>query len=670
MPMKTKNIVNAGARRTALLALLFPLAMSAVGQDEATDDIIEEAENGYAKVYIEVKAVPADKTGKVLKLSKTTSQIVWLTDWVLPSSSTLAAQKNATVEISEGSGKFYLWTIAGQTDSSYKLASFYLDNGDGEFDMSEDEQLTVGAYNEAGNLVVMDNTAAVGSAPNYLIAFSSTLVDVYETQEVAVSSTLPDKPQILIYAYYSNGDFASVTDATSQFGTATVSDPFNKPGDEITLTATPYEGYEFAYWKDQLTEGGSIVSRDNPMTVTVVGGKTYYAVFHQTDAPTLEFPEEGGFMMVESNKVWEADEFSDFVNYLLNADDVVEQNGRLVLNLDEADGLTIPNTKKVKTIGTTTSSWWEWRCPNFVYGKGKVKMAFQRASGAADGRSGSRVILATEPGKNVTLSTGGTNKFTGTVYLWNEQRQAFLRLGDTYEGRTVVVPANSSYLIVRDENQTDYQAVGTSADAYDDGVAYLLSKETMEVGPEGMATYVTKNAVDMSTAKQLTAYRATMADGELTFSKATRVAAGTPLLLRSLSGAAASEDVGIIAGARSYANLLKTGNQEADGVPYALAYGECGYAFYSAEGLTLTEDDVYLDLPTDLLPAYSIIFDGVTTQVPAVAATNGDTSQLPVYDLQGRKVGTTASRLSAHTSRPLNKGLYIVGGQKLIVTRR
>lgn len=59
-----------------------------------------------------------------------------------------------------------------------------------------------------------------------------------------ISDATPDKPATVVFK--ENGDI----DATGYFGQAVISDEFAKEGDTITITAEPFEGYEFVKWSD------------------------------------------------------------------------------------------------------------------------------------------------------------------------------------------------------------------------------------------------------------------------------------------------------------------------------------------------------------------------------------------------------------------------------------
>ena len=456
----------ANIRKAVLLTLTLTMAAPAMAQD---DDVEPEGENGYAKVYIEVKAVPSDKTGKVLKLSKTTSQLVWQSDWVLPSGTTATAQKAATVKITDGGGVFYLWTRDGQTDKDYKLVTFYLDNGDGEFDAETDLQLPVGGYNSESEVFVMPYAGSNASAPTHEIHFSSSLLNVYDTEAEAQNSTLPDKPQILVYAFYNNGTFAAVSSEVSSYGTVELDNLANNPSDKITLTATAEEGYEFAYWKDA-EEGGSIVSKENPLTTTAETGKTLYAYFYEVGAPVLEFPAEGGYRMMLSDKNWMSDEFQDFVNYSFNQSNIKTADERTVFDYTDEES-------KFHQLTRGNDILWYRNTANFVYGKGSVRMAYSKPYNY--GRGDYPIFFYA--GKKITLNqTEIKNAYNlgalqdAAIFLWNEDLQAFLRLGDVTASSTVVVPAGEFFLVLLNgSGDYDMPVVATSAKAYDAAVSYL-----------------------------------------------------------------------------------------------------------------------------------------------------------------------------------------------------
>ena len=130
---------------------------------------------------------------------------------------------------------------------------------------------------------------------------------------------------------------------------------------------------------------------------------------------------------------------------------------------------------------------------------------------------------------------------------------------------------------------------------------------------DGVATYTPAVALDFSVARSLAAYAATAAaDGQISLAKVDTVAAGEGVLLRSLSGGAASEYVplagsdvsptegNLFVGTLTDIAALPT---EADGVVnYILNSGEQGLGFYRANNQEVAAGKAYLRVPSDGAP--------------------------------------------------------------------
>ena len=611
-----------------LAALLLAAALPAAAQtdDEAT------AQNGYTKAWVKVVAAPESADlGNSVRLSST----LWRASRELT---------NQTFVVADGFAKVVIGAKqVAQRNNGYKFAYWYLDDGDGEFDIDKDTQ--VAESNPDAAVTVTPDDAASGSGNLiYTLYFDATELGIYATEAEAKAAPDWESP-ITLFAYFSDGDFVSTSTGLTNFGTVAIDKVVNHPGDEITLTATPADGYVFDYWKDAAS-GTTIVSTENPYTTTSQGATTYYAVFSEANAPTIDFPAEGGFKVIAmtstDDKYWVADEAAGLTVFQFNETDLVEgEDGRLLLNTDD-------NAAKFYTLNRQQSEYWSGTMPNFVYGRGRVKLSYSQSYGTGR-EGGANLILYASKNETFPLtSVFATDKVAdATVYLWNEEVQAFLRYGDTHSG-TVVVPAGSAYMLVRGSSPATQLAVGTTADAYDQGVSYLQQTETLTVGDGGAATYVTQHAIDLSQAKDIKGYRATVTDEGVTFSQASLVAAGTPLLLQSVSGSAATEAVSVIAGARAYANSLKLPNDNADGQRYVLTDGNGGTAFYPAQSGQWGE--VFLDLPTGVEALYVTLDGRLVTELPHQETQLANLAELKAQTADGDVRVTLKEALVTYTA--------------------
>lgn len=193
---------------------------------------------------------------------------------------------------------------------------------------------------------------------------------------------------------------------------------------------------------------------------------------------------------------------------------------------------------------------------------------------------------------------------------------------------------------------------------------------TITIGSAGMATYCPMDDVDFSTVSGLKAYTATGYDhGTLTVSRVLNAPAGTGLLLQ---GAAGSYDVPYATTTGYYINLLhglmtdtQVSPTQGSYTNFILGQKNDVVSFYRlSEAGLVAAGKAYLQLPTSVVEdvvsgsrVMRIVAEDETTGIRSVELlTNhagGKGEEL--FDLQGRRV-----------TKP-SKGLYIVGGQKVVV---
>ena len=163
--------------------------------------------------------------------------------------------------------------------------------------------------------------------------------------------------------------------------------------------------------------------------------------------------------------------------------------------------------------------------------------------------------------------------------------------------------------------------------------------ENITIPAEGVATYVTTNALDFSTQNgAFTAYTVTdIKTKSVATAEVTQVPAGTPLLLK---GAAGSYDVEVIESAQPVENLLKA----ADGIVAGdgstiFAYSNKKFKFTKvAEGLVIPAGKAYLQITTPNAPtALDVDFDGATA-INNVNANDNANSAAPVKVVKNGKL--------------------------------
>ena len=416
-----------------LAALVLLLPSKAMAQDvEVT---------GYYNVNLTIKAATAG-SGKVFVSPQETSMMVFREQFdfkqPIPLVEFMGAQMTA----------FLLYAQPNSADG-YIFAGWYRDNGDGVFNPSEDE--------------------IIGEEVTFTML--ATLPDdakVYETSAAAKSGEFPAEPTDLIWAYFSRGARVSISymqgdeyDTNGKCGSVRISKTVNEPGDVITVTAYPNDGFHFEYWADSLFLG-DVVSRENPYRFTVKGGEQLYAYFSADNAPEFDLPAEGGFKVAYLNAPW-----------VLHDESAKNGAHVLVLTPDDmkrtADGkvyLDMENEDTHIDIGQFTG------LPTLISGKGKVRFAFK----IGYGYSRPDDLVKWSGDKGVTLS--GDVIY---VYVFVEELGAFVMLGTTDEynpnwTKQVEVPAQLAYFQMSAFDLTDDYGniptvIGLSPATFDKGMA-------------------------------------------------------------------------------------------------------------------------------------------------------------------------------------------------------
>ena len=224
------------------------------------------------------------------------------------------------------------------------------------------------------------------------------------------------------------------------------------------------------------------------------------------------------------------------------------------------------------------------------------------------------------------------------------------------ENATLHVPAYSTYITT-----APWNGFGT--------ITRFRDHTTVTIGSTGMATYCPMDDVDFSTVNGLKAYTATGYDhGTLTVSRVLNAPAGTGLLLQ---GEAGSYDVPYATSTGYYINLLhglmtdtQVSPTEGSYTNFILGQKNGVTTFYRlSEAGTVAAGKAYLQLPTSVVDdsnnsrVMRIVAEDEKTGVRSVELltnSEGENSE-ELFDLQGRRV-----------AKP-SKGIYIVGGQKVVV---
>ena len=201
---------------------------------------------------------------------------------------------------------------------------------------------------------------------------------------------------------------------------------------------------------------------------------------------------------------------------------------------------------------------------------------------------------------------------------------------------------------------------------------YLLVKKVQNdvavsiTGAKGLATFTPSVALDFTDAQDIAAYTATVSGTTVNLTRTNTVAAGEGVLIRSLNGGPVSEDIPVAATAvePTAGNMFVGVLEEIAQLPsedggytnFILNNnGANGSGFYLANNKTVAAGKAYLRVPTESAGKLSFFsLDGSITAIEGVQAEAAEGEKV-YYNLNGQRVANPS------------KGLYIVGGKKVIV---
>jgi len=461
--------INTNPKRllTTLMATALLLTVSLTAKAEAEDIQLI----GYTNVYIKVKSTVEDGGRVYIGTDETRPQFKrqWYTDH----------DYKASLPVYSYMGDFRLYMFflfaLPESEANYTFAGWYADNGDGQFSLDSDENITAEFY-------------PIDNDNGYLGMFTlDEGTTVYATEAEAASASWPDTPAMTIFGHFTRGAQIGVSfyqdDALehSNCGSVFTDKPINNPGDQLTVRALPNDGYRFEYWQDA-TRMGNIVSRDNPYTFTVKGGEKLYAYFSAIDAPKVTLPQEGGFAVMYTGKD----------SWLLHDQSVA--SGARVLIFEAEDLIRTTDGKAYFNMDDEVTQWDVTQrdgIPTIVYGKGEVSFAFKLQFGNA--RKMSREALVQWSGdKGIVISAPDAY-----VYVFRVDLGAFIQVGNTdtlipndKTSDKVSVPPHKAYFYMLAHDLTDDQGnipnvIGCSASYYDSAVAGIQGVENILPAVDG-----------------------------------------------------------------------------------------------------------------------------------------------------------------------------------------
>ena len=225
-----------------------------------------------------------------------------------------------------------------------------------------------------------------------------------------------------------------------------------------------------------------------------------------------------------------------------------------------------------------------------------------------------------------TFTVTGATETTATAYAF-------------YKGYTefTLTKSGNGDLVLTQNNGVNVWAISVNEEL----PALTTTTEGITIGTEGVATYVTNNAIDFSGVTGLTAYTATSANNQYVFTEAVTgiVPANTALLVKGASATiplvqATSTSVATLEG-----NILKASDGNKTGGDNIYAFSKSALKFKKVDSeVTIPSGKAYLVIESGEAPtALDIQFDGEATAVEAIAEAQAETAA-PVKVIKGGKL--------------------------------
>ena len=188
-------------------------------------------------------------------------------------------------------------------------------------------------------------------------------------------------------------------------------------------------------------------------------------------------------------------------------------------------------------------------------------------------------------------------------------------------------------------------------------------------GAKGLATLTPAVDLDFTYAKSIAAYTATVTGTTVNLTRTNTVAAGEGVLIRSLDGGPATEDIAVAVSdvtpteGNMFVGVLETIEQLPDEqygyTNFILnSNGVNGSGFYLANNKMVAAGKAYLRVPTESAGKLTFFsLDGSATAIEDVEAETrqADEGEKVYYNLRGQRVTTPT------------KGIYILNGKKVVV---
>ena len=248
------------------------------------------------------------------------------------------------------------------------------------------------------------------------------------------------------------------------------------------------------------------------------------------------------------------------------------------------------------------------------------------------GKIGWGMAKSTEEDVNPRISSGNSRM---TIFLADGNTKLTIK-GSSSSDRNVDVFVNGTNVVSNKKLAKDGGTVDINLTAANASMVVISNRgngdlhiQSITITPEtapatetitvdGVATYITKNALDFTSVTGLTAYAVTGvndAKTSVTTEAVTTVPAGTALLVKG-----ATADVPVVASAGDITNLLKESNGTIKGADNVFAYSKSALKFKKvATTVTIPAGKAYLVIEGVSGDALDLDFEGEATAVDAIA---------------------------------------------------
>lgn len=506
---------------------------------------------------------------------------------------------------------------------------------------------------------------------NYLQLTVSTAVDVRPTYTMTVSQNIEEAGTV------TPADASEVTE-----------------GESVAFTATPVDAYKFVKW----TVDGVDYTENPYVLENVNAAHTAVATFTKRYKVTYNLGEEKGTIGKVLNnvnrgngydEVYSADD--DTYTIPAYADKYLYKKGNVFDKWEDADGNLYASGDKISltkdvtltpTFKATTQSLAQSGAETVVtwtFAKADILFTDWQSSTLYGYYTKNVEVNGETIAVPMTITDGKVGNWGRSDAIAQTNQNTKFTIPAVSGMKIEILDAYVNLSTTTIAGATDYEGTGTKSISYtyegtDETIDIVIGESnqymntikvtypqtvtsiTKTISSAGYATLCSEYPLDF-TGSGLTAYIATVDNNVVTFSEVPSVPANTGVLLKGTAGektitvAASTTDV---TANRLVGVLVDTPVGEGN---FVLMNGNNGVGFYKTSAASFTVGAHTAYLPANIVSeARTFIgFDNETTGISAALNDNVENGKY-VYDLQGRRM----------QSSDLKKGLYIVGGKKVV----